>query len=150
MSKRGLIKQKVRTTVQDNRRAAFVIEYVKDFASRRAAEASGYSPEQGYKLLQEPDIQEAIKIILEDRMEEAGIDATWLLYELVDNHRIARQQGNISSSNTALKILAQLAIIDALAKQRVELDVISDKELLDRLQRGRKRMNNEDGNVSFL
>lgn len=101
-------------------RAVFVVEYVKDFAARRAAEAAGMNPEQGHKLLEEEDIQFAIKLILEERLEEAGIDGSWLLYELVDNHRIARHQGNIAASNAALKILAQLDMVDALAKMRVD------------------------------
>jgi hypothetical protein len=48
-----------------------------------------------------------------------------------------------------LKIIAQLAVIDALAKQRVEVDVVSDRELTDRLQRGRKRLGITK-EVSFL
>ena len=100
--------------------ALFVIEYVKDCAPRRAAEASGYAADTGYELLKRDEIDEAIHHVFQERMEEAGIDATWLLYELIDNHRIARQQGNISASNTALKILAQLAMIDAMASKRLD------------------------------
>lgn len=106
-----------RLTAKD---ASFVIEYVKDCAPRRAAEAVGYAPDTGYELLKREEIQDAIASVLNERLEEVGIDASWLLYELVDNHRIARQQGNISASNTALKIIAQLAVIDAMASQRLD------------------------------
>jgi phage terminase small subunit len=148
-----------RITIKDGKlrglspkKACFVIEYIKDFAARRAAEASGHAPDKGNELLKDPQIQEAIQSVLEYRLEEAGIDGAWILYELIDNHRIARQQGNISASNTALKILAQLALIDALAKQRVEVDVVSDKELMGRLQRGRTRLLTklDEGGVSFF
>lgn len=136
------------------KRAVFVIEWCKDFATRRAAEASGHSPDSGHKMLNDPDIQAAIKIILEDRLDEAGVDASWLLYELVDNHRIARQMGNIGASTTALKTIAQLATVDAMAKQRVEVDVISDKEVLERLHRGRDRnklsSTHDEKEMSFL
>lgn len=133
------------------KRANFVVEYTKDFATRRAAEASGFSPDMGYKLLEEELIQDAIQEIVIERVENAGIDAQWLLQELVDNHRIARQMGNISASNTSLKIIAQLAVIDAMAKQKVELDVISDKELMERLQRGRLRLKEgKDEEVTFI
>lgn len=109
--------------------ATFVIEYVKDFAARRAAEASGYAPEYSYILLEREDIKEAIHAIVEERLENVGIDAEWLLFELVDNHRIARHQGNINASNTALKTLAQHVSIDALAKQKVD-HTSSDKSIV--------------------
>lgn len=108
--------------------ACFVIEYVKDFSPRRAAEASGWAPDHGYELLKKEEVQDAISAILHERLDEVGIDASWLLYELVDNHRIARHQGNISASNTALKILAQLACIDAMASQRLD-HMSSDKSI---------------------
>lgn len=131
--------------------AVFVIEYVKDFSPRRAAEAAGYAPDHGYKLLEDEKITNAIRAIINERMEDINIDAEWLLHELVDNHRIARQHGNISASNTALGTLAKHVSIDALAKQKLEIDVTSDRELFERLHRGRKRMkDDDDGEVSFL
>jgi len=132
------------------KKAVFVIEYTKDFASRRAAEASGYPPDKGIDLLNDEKIASVIESIINERMEDTGIDAEYLMYELADNHRIARQQGNIGASNTALKILAQFASIDALAKRKIELDVTSDKELMDRLYRGRTRLLKSSEAVSFL
>ena len=100
--------------------ATFVIEYVKDFSPRRAAEYAGYAPDHGYELLKRDDIIACIRAIVEERMTEMNIDAEWLLYELVDNHRIARQHGNISASNTALGTIAKHVTVDALAKQKVD------------------------------
>lgn len=137
------------------RNAIFVVEYVKDFSPRRAAEVVGLSPESGYELLKRPEIAEAIEEIISDRCENAGIDAEWLLYELVDNHRIARQQGNISASNTALGSIMKHVSVDAEARKRIEMDVTTDQELLDRLRRGRERVSGVDdelppGIPSFL
>ena len=131
--------------------ACFVIEYIKDYAPRRAAEASGYPADKGYELMQDPMVVDTVIALVQERMEEAGIDATWLLYELADNHRIARQQGNINASNTALKTLMQHVSIDAMAKQRVEVDDVSARELVERLQRGRQRnQTNKEEDTSFL
>ncbi len=132
--------------------ATFIIEYVKDFSPRRAAECAGYAPDHGYELLKKEDIITRVRKIIEGRMTDINIDAEWLLHELVDNHRIARQHGNITASNTALGTLAKHVSVDALAKQKLEIDVTSDRELFDRLHRGRKRMmdDDDDGEVSFL
>lgn len=131
--------------------STFVIEYVKDFSPRRAAECAGYAPEHGQVLMKRDDIIECIRKIVEERMTEMNIDAEWLLYELVDNHRIARQHGNISASNTALGTIAKHVTVDALAKQRIEIDDVSDRQLTERLMRGRKRMNDEnEKEISFL
>lgn len=131
--------------------ANFVIEYVKDFSPRRAAEASGYQPDYGSQLLTKDHIKVAINHILSQRLETTHIDAEWVLMEAVDNHLIARQQGNISSSNTALNMVMKHTFVDALAAEKVEVN--SDKEVMERLQRGRKRMNEDEkpgDEVSFL
>lgn len=123
--------------------ANFVIEYTKDFSPRRAAEASGYQPDTGYQLLHREPIAEAIDKILESRLDASHIDAEWVLMEAVDNHMIARQQGNISASNTALGICAKHKMVDAFAAEKIEVN--SDKEIMDRLLRGRKRLKDKDG-----
>ena len=97
------------------KKACFVVEYIKDFAPRRAAEASGYSADYGYRLLEEPEVSAAIEYIIQQRLEVNMIDADWLLNEMVDNHMIARQQGNITASNTALNMVGQHKRVDAFA-----------------------------------
>lgn len=127
----------------------FVIEYTKDFSARRAAEASGYSADSGYGILKLEYVQVAIEHILSHRLEASHIDAEWVLMEAVDNHKIARQQGNISASNTSLNLIAKHVFVDALAAN-VNIEVSSDKEIMERLLRGRKRLLKPDDEVSFL
>ena len=122
--------------------ACFVIEYLKDFAPRRAAEASGYASDYGYKLLETPEISAAIEKILQDRLEANMIDTDWLLYEMVDNHRIARQQGNITASNTALNMVGKHKRVDAFAADKIK--VSTDADVMDRLVAARKRLNQTD------
>lgn len=134
--------------------ANFVIEYVKDFAARRAAEASGYAADTGYTLRDKPHIASAISYVLSSRLEASHIDAEWVLMEAVDNHLIARQRGNITASNTALNLIAKHVFVDAFAAEKVE--VSSDKEIMERLLRGRQRArerdsdNTLDDEVSFI
>lgn len=133
--------------------ANFVIEYCKDFGARRAAQASGFSPDSGYTLLDREDVAAAVQHILTQRLEASHIDAEWVLLEAVDNHLIARQQGNISASNTSLNLVAKHVFVDAFAAEKVEVN--SDKEVMERLMRGRKRLtgeteDNTDDEVSFF
>jgi phage terminase small subunit len=118
--------------------ANFVIEYVKDCSARRAAEASGYEPDYGATLLKRPEIKAVIDVVLAKRLEATHIDAEWVLMEAADNHQIARQMGNITASNTALNLVAKHTFVDAFAAEKVEVN--SDKEVMDRLLRGRRRM----------
>jgi len=120
------------------KKANFVVEYIKDFATRRAAEASGYSPDHGYRLLEDPDINAAIEHIIQQRLEANQIDADWLLTEMVDNHMIARQQGNISASNTALNMVGKHKRVDAFAADKIK--VSTDADVIDRLAAARKRL----------
>lgn len=124
------------------KQAVFVIEYLKDFSPRRAAEAAGYNPDSGYKILEREDVQACINAAILKRREAADIDAEWALMEAVDNHMIARQQGNISASNTALKMVMMHSHVDAMAAEKVEVN--TSKEIMERLMRGRKRMNKSD------
>ena len=133
------------------KQANFVVEYIKDFAPRRAAEASGYSSDHGYKLLGEEAISEAIEHIIRERLEVNQIDADWLLTEMVDNHMIARQQGNISASNTALSMVGKHKRVDAFAADKIK--VSTDADVVDRLVAARKRLSDikmDDDDVSFM
>lgn len=133
------------------KKAAFVVEYIKDFAVRRAAEAAGYFPDHGYKLLDDPDVSAAIEHIVQQRLEANMIDADWLLTEMVDNHMIARQQGNISASNTALSLVGKHKRIDAFAADKIK--VSTDADVMDRLVAARKRVSTKestDDDVSFF
>lgn len=125
---------------------AFTIEYCKDYAARRAAEAAGYPPDDGYRLLENPRIREAAALILENRREVMEIDAEWVLEEFVDNHYIARQQGKIAVSNAALVNIGKHSAVDAFAADK--LINLNDQGTVDRLLRARKRTDTEE--VSFL
>jgi len=124
------------------KKANFVVEYMKDFAPRRAAEAAGYSSDKGYRLLDEPEVSAAIEHIIQQRLEETMIDTDWLLYEMVDNHRIARQQGNITASNTALNMVGKHKRVDAFAADKIK--VSTDADVMDRLIAARKRLTASD------
>ncbi len=129
------------------REAAFVIEYTKDFAPRRAAEAVGLSPDSGYNWVKKDNIQEAIDNVLVMRLDNYQIDAEWVLMEAVDNHLIARQLGNITASNTALNLIAKHTLVDAMAAKKVDVDFQTDEEVMKRLLRGRQRLR-EQGKLS--
>tara|TARA_R110000737_G_scaffold73589_2_gene102362 strand:- start:2988 stop:3434 length:447 start_codon:yes stop_codon:yes gene_type:complete len=122
--------------------AIFVIEYVKDCATRRAAEAAGYSGDYGYKLLEVDEVANAIDKILHDRLHDAMIDTDWVLYEMVDNHRIARQRGNITASNTALNMVGKHKRVDAFAADKIK--VSTDADVMDRLVAARHRLSKSD------
>tara|TARA_R110000851_G_scaffold991_3_gene3465 strand:- start:957 stop:1412 length:456 start_codon:yes stop_codon:yes gene_type:complete len=131
----------------------FVIEYSKDFNARRAAVASGYEPDTGYQIKNKENVVAALAMILNGRLEASHIDAEWVLMEAVDNHMIARQCDNINASNTALKLIAQHTMVDAMASDKLNMNVQGDQQVMARLMRGRQRMNKSDDNddeVSFF
>lgn len=134
--------------------ANFVVEYVKDFAAGRAAEASGFAREHGHSLLKKDDISAAIERIIQRRLEANMIDADWLLTEMVDNHLIARQQGKITASNTALSLVGKHKRVDAFAADKIK--VSTDADVVERLAAARGRVaasrspGDPDEPVSFM
>lgn len=124
------------------RHAAFVVEYLKDFDAGMAAERAGYSRGTGQSLLTTQEIADALSKVVEERLQNVCIDAEWVLLELVDNHILARQQGKLTASNTALRTIAQHASVDAFAAEKVQ--IAGDDEIRARLLRGRKHRRGDD------
>jgi len=127
-----------------NQELSFVIEYSKDFNAQRAAVVAGFAPGTGYQVRDRENVQRAVQMILNNRLEASHIDAEWVLMEAVDNHLLARQSENITASNTALKLIAQHTMVDAMASDKLNLNVKSDQALVERMIRARKRINGAD------
>lgn len=120
-------------------RIPFVVEYLKDLDPRRAAEACGYeNPDYGFTIRKEPAVARAIEFQLKRRVTEAGIDAQWVLEEAVDNHFLARQAGDLRTSNAALQLIGKIASVDAFAADKVV--VVDNEDMKERLERGRRRV----------
>lgn len=70
------------------RRRLFVVEYLKDLNATAAARRAGYSDanpgQEGGRLLQDPDVQAAIKEAMDERAKAVGIEAEDVLRALVD------------------------------------------------------------------
>jgi phage terminase small subunit len=132
----AIIKQGDLTGLSD-RHAAFVIEYIKDFNEQDAAVRAGFAASSGHDLRNREDIDRAIGEIMSRRLDVACIDAEWMLQQLAENHQIARQQGKITASNQALREIGKHAAVDAYSAEKVH--IVGDEEVLQALQRGRKR-----------
>lgn len=119
-------------------RIIFVVEYLKDLNHARAAEVIGLQPEYGYKIVKEEAVAAAIARQLRKRLDDAAIDTEWVLTEMVDNHYLARQQGDLKASNTALQMIGKLSVVDAFAADKVV--IADDDKIRERLERGRQRV----------
>jgi len=104
----------------DSQRALFVIELLKDHDPVRAGRACGIAPDEAYAMSNEPCVRAQVDRVLGERLEDAVIDAQWLLGELRDNHDIARQTGAIAASNKALELIAKHVDVDAFASSKLE------------------------------
>lgn len=118
---------------------AFVVEYIKDFKARRAAVAVGYSADSAYQLRDSDNISRAIDLVLSQRLDDNLIDAEWALWAAHDNYKIALQHGQISAANTALGLIMKHTLVDAIASDKLNMNVHDDREIMERLNRGRQR-----------
>lgn len=112
----------IQITAQENE---FIIEYMKDHQHRRAAKAAGLKPSMGIELLERENVAKAIAYLATQRLEDSNISASWVLDELVDNHRIARTNGDIKASTQALGMIAKHSKIDAFAADKVQHEPIT-------------------------
>lgn len=162
----------------------FVVEYIKDWDHRRAAERVGFVAQTGYNFINDPDIIRAIAVAMEERMQRTEIDADWVLMQLgeffnsdladlfvpgTDSLRPIHEwppvwrklatslkvtesfdagDNGVSVMNyiKEVKIPDRLKVLELIGKhtnvkaftERVE--IATDSELNDRLQKGRQRL----------
>lgn len=115
-----------RETGLSTKKINFVAEYTKDFNITRASTLSGVAPQTGKRWVDHDEmVQAAIDSVITRRREASDIDAQWLLGELVDNHTIARHQGNIPASTQALALIAKHASVDAMASDKVKVEGVT-------------------------
>lgn len=89
----------------------FVEEYVLDLNATQAAIRAGYSANhadvQGPRILGYAGVKAAIDAALAKRTERTGLTADWVLDQLRENARIAREAGDIAPANRALELLGK-------------------------------------------
>jgi phage terminase small subunit len=93
----------------EERRKAFVVEYVKDFRAKDAALRAGYSEngvsQTAYNLLSRTDIQAEIRRLQNERAKRLNLEADYIVLQFHDVYVQAREMGNLSA---AIKALEQL------------------------------------------
>lgn len=119
----------------DYQKYVFAKEYLKDYNGRRAAIVSALDPADADDILNDPYVASLVLESIESQMRAVNITKTWLLEELVSNHKIARHAGKITASNAALGLIGRHCDVDAFAADKVQLS--GDKELIERLKKGR-------------
>lgn len=89
----------------------FVDEYLLDLNATRAAIRAGYSPrtaeQQGYRLLRNVQVANAVKAAQAARADRTRKHSDWVLNQLVENHEAARASGQLSQSNRALELIGR-------------------------------------------
>lgn len=96
-----------------DKHSKFVDEYMIDMNATAAYLRAGYKCTEdaarvsASKLLTNPNIVAEIATRQAKMQEESGISVKWILEELVENHRMARQIGELPASNKALEMLGK-------------------------------------------
>lgn len=89
----------------------FVDEYCIDRNGKKAAIRAGYSEktaeQQASRLLRNVKVQEAIKAKLDRLSMKTELTAEWVLKEFAENHRMAREVGELQASNKALEMIGK-------------------------------------------
>src|SRR5690625_5222271 len=104
-----------------HKKKLFVAEYLRDFNVQRAGKAAGIRGVEVAEVFNDEGVQKVIDEALVQRINDSSVDEEWLMWELVDNHAIARQEGKLSASNNALGLLMKHVSVDAVAANRVDV-----------------------------
>jgi len=85
----------------------FVSEYLIDMNATQAAVRAGYSVEGGRKLTENPYVSRAIEEALEERGRKTGIDAQWVLDNLVEVSQRCMQKTPVREFDPASRQMVQ-------------------------------------------
>lgn len=93
------------------RQQRFVDEYCIDLNATQAAIRAGYSKNtaevQASRLLRNVKIAEAIEAKRKRLEVKAEVSAEWVLKELVDNVKVAKESGDLNPANKALELIGK-------------------------------------------
>lgn len=148
---------------------AFVLEYLKDFNARRAAEVAGYAhpSQQGPRMVKNsPAIRKAIKEAMSERNERLGIDSNFVLAELIIALGIAKADVKPKLNSKTGKAIkdddgnpvytrdtgAIIKILELIGKHtnvaawdnKVQVNHTRDQELVEAIEAGKKQAGWED------
>jgi hypothetical protein len=91
------------------RQQRFVEEYLVDANATRAAIRAGYSAksatDNGYGLLRNPKVADAITALMVKRSERTGVNRAWVLSQLVDMHETVRDKESATFAAIRLRAL---------------------------------------------
>lgn len=128
-------------TELNDKQQRFAEEYVIDLNATQAAIRAGYDQNsaysQGCRLLKHDKVKKYIDKLIDKRSERAQIDADWVLRKAAESHDRAVTNGDERAAQGALQLVGKHVNVQAF-KERVE--VTGDSELMERLARGRARV----------
>lgn len=116
------------------------MEYLRNgYSATDAAIATNHHPDEANKLLKRGDICDAIDHAIHKKWDKTleEYDVKWVLEQLIENHHLARQKGNITASNATLNTIAKLSLVDGFSPERVILS--DDQKKAEVLARARQR-----------
>ncbi len=109
----------------------FVDEYIIDNNATQAAIRAGYSPktakEQGARLLTKVHVKEALEAKKHRLAIKAEVSAEWVLRELIDNAKIAKETGDLNPANKALELIGKHL---GMFTDKVKMDTTVNGELV--------------------
>ncbi|MNO93117.1 Terminase small subunit [compost metagenome] len=108
----------------------FVQEYLKDLNATQAALRAGYSDKTagsvGHENLKKPEIAAEIEKRQEKIGEDNGITVEWILGEMKDTYRQAKEIGELSAANKSLEMLGRYK---GMFNDKIKVDATVTKKL---------------------
>lgn len=120
-----------------DKQVRFIDEYMIDMNATAAYGRAGYTAEgnsaeaSASRLLRNAKIQQELNKRQKKMQEESGISVQWVLKEFVENHKMAREVGELAASNKALESIGKHL---GMFKDKVEITgTLSVEKLLEQL-----------------
>ncbi|MDN5471320.1 MAG: terminase small subunit, partial [Lactococcus lactis] len=113
--------------------------YVETASKKKAGEKAGYTDKSNaFRAILRPDVQERIKFLQEERAEELGIDAYYVLSKLKDNLEASMggAEPNRAAANKAIEMLGKhLGMFVGKIEHSGTIEIQSLSDLMDELSK---------------
>lgn len=131
--------QRIKPQMSDNT-IIFIMEVATDGDAARAAQKLGMSAEDGWKLMGQKNVREGLNLIYRTRWGEVDVDEQWVLEKAVELYYLSQEKGNPSGMSKALSLVSKHKYVDAFAREKVDLVVQTDQEVINRLNKAKQRL----------
>lgn len=119
----------------------FIMEVANHGDAAQASMKLGGTAEEGWSLMSQDNVREGLELIYKTRWGDVDVDEQWVLERATELYYASAEKSNHAGMSKALQLISKHKYVDAFAREKVDLVVQTDQEVISRLNKAKERVN---------